>query len=67
VDFILDSGESLVAIEVKSGATFHPDYSQSLIEFASIAQGALKSSTLVYGGSEAFSYKETRVVPWNGS
>ena len=65
VDFILESGQSLTAIEVKSGATFHPDHVQSLTKFRNIAGDFIEASLMIYGGSETFIFKDTRILPWN--
>jgi predicted AAA+ superfamily ATPase len=65
VDFILSGPCGLFAIEVKSGQTFHPDHVRSLLRFREIAGSELTGATLVYGGSDAFAYKDIRVAPWN--
>jgi uncharacterized protein len=65
VDFILENGESFVAIEAKSGATFHPDHGKSLEKLRRVATPALKRAILVNGGVESFIYKDSQVLPWN--
>lgn len=65
VDFVLASGRSLLAIEVKSGATFHSDQSASLIRFRKIAGGELEKSLLIYGGEERFVHMDVQVLPWS--
>jgi len=64
VDFILESGRTFIAIEAKSSATFHPDFTTSLSKFTAFAGSDLTHSVLVYGGSEAFTFKGVSIVPW---
>jgi hypothetical protein len=65
VDFILEEGTQLTAVEVKSGATFHQDFIASLSRFSGTAGKDLKRSVLVYGGTESFDFKGVAIVPWN--
>jgi predicted AAA+ superfamily ATPase len=65
VDFILEDGTELTAVEVKSGATFHPDSIAALSRFSVTAGKDLKHSVLVYGGTESFDFKHVAIVPWN--
>jgi predicted AAA+ superfamily ATPase len=65
VDFILEDGPELTAVEVKSGATFHPDSIAALSRFSVTAGKDLKRSMLVYGGIESFDFKHVAIVPWN--
>jgi len=65
VDFILEDGAELTAIEVKSGATFHPDSIAALSRFSATAGKDLRRSLLVYGGTESFGFRDVRIVPWN--
>jgi hypothetical protein len=70
VDFILEEGTQLTAVEVKSGATFHQDFIASLSRFSGTAGKDLKRSVLVYGGTESFVFKGVALVPgdarWSG-
>lgn len=65
VDFILENGDSFVAIEAKSGATFHPDHGKSLERLRGFAGTALEKTMLINGGTETFAYKDTQVVSWD--
>jgi hypothetical protein len=38
---------------------------ESLVKFRGIAGEAPKKSIIIYGGEEAFTFKDTRVLPWN--
>lgn len=65
VDFILETDGTLTAVEVKSGATFHPDFTTNLSRFAGFAGSDLTHAALIYGGMEAFTFKDVSVVPWD--
>lgn len=67
VDFILEDGDRLTAVEAKSGATFHPDHARGLAKFAAAAGTDLKRSVVVYGGAEALGFKGVSVVPWTAA
>ena len=70
VDIIIESGEHLHAIEIKSGATLSGDYFKSLTMFRElmVAAGdspAVLRSALVYAGSETRTVHGIQVVPWD--
>lgn len=67
VDFILEDGRDLMAVEAKSGATFHSEYAAGIAKFAAAAGQDLKRSVVVYGGTEAFMFKGISVVPWTAA
>lgn len=63
VDFILDQGTVIDAVEVKSAATVHPDFLKSLRAVAA-ASGAVRDAYLLYGGEDGFDFLGAKVVPW---
>lgn len=67
VDLIEDRGTSLYPIEIKSAATFHPDFIKNLTHFNEI-QGLKELSSphgeCCYGGEGDFSFKDYRVRSW---
>jgi uncharacterized protein len=68
VDLVVERPGELLAIEVKSGATFHPEHAASLHAFereikrAPLALPVRK--LLVYSGDEALTHAGVQVVPW---
>lgn len=65
VDALIERGEQLYAIEIKSGMTILPEAFRNLERFAKLTAAFLESSYLVYGGHAVFNQNTTQVVPWN--
>lgn len=65
VDLLMTrGGRNFKAVEIKSGATFHPDMLKGLKSFRSaLTSSAQIESELWYGGKEAFDFQGTQV--WN--
>lgn len=70
VDIVVERGSELLAIETKSGATFHPEHAATLHAYerraASSAIPRQVRKIVVYGGSEAFEDRSVEVMPWHG-
>jgi len=65
VDVLVERGDALVPIEVKSGRTVTPDAFAGLDEWRRTAgDDAGKEAWLVYGGDREQERQGTRVVPW---
>ncbi len=64
VDLLAESGSSLIAVEIKAGATVNPDYFKGLRHFARAA-GAARQVTggVIYGGSEIQKRSDFPVYP----
>ena len=62
LDLLLEDGERLVGVEVKSGATITPDQWRSLRRWLAIPPGA--DGALVYGGEESQRRTDLRVLGW---
>ncbi|MDR2863760.1 MAG: ATP-binding protein [Puniceicoccales bacterium] len=79
VDLLQDiGGGALEATEIKSGATFTPDWTTGLLKWSELARTAAPQSPepspekapalhLVYGGAETFDFKNIRIRSWNTS
>lgn len=65
VDVILDQGVNLYPIEIKSAATFNPDFIQGLEYFNSL-QNSNQSDAgrCIYGGDQSFEYKGYQIESW---
>ncbi len=50
VDLLIEAGSKLLAVEIKSGKTIHPDFFKNLKQFTKMKPEV--SSFLVYGGNE---------------
>ena len=64
IDLLIDTGNKVVAVEVKAGATINTDFFRELEYYRSLASGYLKASFLVYGGDQQQSRSNSLVVPW---
>ena len=65
VDVLIEQGDRLRPVEIKSGSTFRVDFLRGLHRWAGLAGKVSVSPTLVYGGDEAFVHHDTRVLPWH--
>ena len=69
VDLVLDRGDTLVAVETRSGQTVSAEFLSALARFqVSIGQAVQPKeveSVLVYGGDRPEHRSAARVVPWN--
>lgn len=65
IDLILEAGEKLDAIEIKSGQTIAPDFFSSLKRWGKLAGQADLPAWLIYGGDKALSNENISIVPWS--
>ncbi len=64
IDLLVEDGQSLRAVEVKSGMTVAGDWFANLRKFASLHPDRKIASRLVYGGDVAQDRSDVEVVPW---
>lgn len=64
IDCIIDHGNELTAIEIKSAATINQSYFDNLKYYKSLAQGNLKASYVIYAGENSLSMTEGEVINW---
>lgn len=64
MDVVIDTGEKLIAVEMKSGQTIASDFFRSLDTWSRLTGSARARSWLVYGGSERQSRPQAEVLPW---
>jgi predicted AAA+ superfamily ATPase len=62
VDLVIDEGTSLYPIEIKSGATFNPDFIEGL-NYLNRLQGR-SDGEVIYGGETSHPFKEYQVRSW---
>jgi uncharacterized protein len=65
IDVLVESPQGLAAIELKSGQTINNDFFKGLGKFSSVADKALTSAWLIYGGNQSQSRDLAEVVAWN--
>lgn len=64
IDILIDHGDRLLPIEVKSGETVASDAMRSLHWWTAIPSNPNQGGVLVHGGSASFEFKAVRVLPW---
>jgi hypothetical protein len=64
IDCILEKGNDLIPIEIKSGQTIHSDFFDSLAAFSSLAQIKPSSGYVVYAGSEEQKREKGHAIGW---
>jgi predicted AAA+ superfamily ATPase len=64
VDIIIEKGEQLFPVEIKSGMTITSDYFTALRKWVALAGNVSGFPRLVYGGSESQQRTDTRIVAW---
>ncbi len=64
IDVLIDTGERIIPVEVKSGQTVAGDAVDSLFWWTSIPSNPNQGGVLVHGGDESFDFKGSRVLPW---
>jgi uncharacterized protein len=65
VDLLLERGEGVDAVEIKSSKTFSEDFVTSLCKWASLSGFPLKTCSVVYAGSKSIKFREVDVTAWN--
>ena len=64
IDFIVEQGSRLLAIEAKSGETAPPSFFQTLGWWLELAGAGAGRALLVYGGDDAFTFKGFPARSW---
>ena len=65
IDLILDQGQYLFPIEIKSGTTFHTEWLRS-IDFLNKLQSKDNLPGLcIYGGDQNFEFKNSSIKAWS--
>lgn len=64
IDVLLDAGDRLIPIEVKSGRTVAGDAVATLEWWTSIPSNPNRGGVVVHGGTDSFDLKGFRVLPW---
>jgi predicted AAA+ superfamily ATPase len=65
IDLLLEKGESLSPIEIKSGETISSDYFKGLKYYNKLAGTMAENSYVIYAGKEKQKRQAGSVIPWN--
>ncbi len=64
IDLIIDHGEKVVPVEIKSGSTLNSDFFRDLKIYQSLAKKNVLDSCLIYGGEQNQERTNGRVFSW---
>lgn len=64
VDVLIDRGNCLEPVEIKSGQTITPDFFKGLKQWKDIAQDDAGKAWLIYGGDSPQTRQSAQVLPW---
>lgn len=64
VDVIIEQGQKLMPVEIKSGQTIARDFFTGLEKWTAMAGDLSSSPTLIYGGSDTYRHKGISVTGW---
>lgn len=64
IDLIVEQGEVLTPIEIKSGKTIAADFMDNLKKWSLLAGKPEQSSWLIYGGEQRIISGATHITPW---
>lgn len=64
VDCVVDRGDALIPIEIKSGETINSSSFSSLIEWTKISGSPPENAVLVYGGKQTQTRSQGKVLGW---
>ena len=64
IDLLVETGEHLQPIEIKSGQTIAGDFLTGLKKWIALSNGRAASPALIYGGREGAVQSGIRIIPW---
>ena len=67
IDLLINLGNSLRPVEIKSGATYRRDFFKQLDWFAGVADVPLRQPTVVYGGTEYQQHTTGELLSWRNA
>jgi predicted AAA+ superfamily ATPase len=64
IDLIIDQGNSLIPIEIKSGATYHSDFFKNIEWWSEIADVPVGDRFVIYGGEKDWDLEHGKLRSW---
>jgi len=64
IDLVLEKGDQLLAVEIKSGETLDDDFFKGLKYFKTLTSSPREHFWLIYGGDKDFDRKHGQVIGW---
>jgi len=64
LDIVIDRGDALIPVEIKSGQTFSPDFMDDLMYWRTLTGDEKAPGAVIYGGEDSFVREGVVVRPW---
>ncbi len=64
IDLVLEEGEALKPVEIKSGQTYVPEFLTNLEKWRELSGRPDLPAMLVYGGEKEMTMRKIKVLPW---
>ncbi|MFW6171658.1 MAG: ATP-binding protein, partial [Planctomycetota bacterium] len=64
IDLLIDRGETLTPVEIKSGQTINDDFFKGLMYWRSLPEQAGCPAALVHGGDQTYTRRQVEVISW---
>ena len=64
IDMLIDDGDKLIAVEIKSGTTINQDFFKNLIKFRKCSGTTTENCYLIYGGEKSSPRQNGQVLSW---
>lgn len=65
IDLLIEKGQTLQAIEIKSSATFHPNFTKNLTAWQKLSAHPPSSCQVIYTGESSYPYQDMQITAWN--
>ncbi|HFC76935.1 MAG TPA: ATP-binding protein [Candidatus Moranbacteria bacterium] len=65
IDLLIESGNKIKVIEIKSAQTFREEFLKNMSKFSKLEKTKKVEQFLLYGGDENLQYKGTKIISWN--
>lgn len=65
LDLLMNEGEHIEAVEIKSGQTYNPDFFKNMKYWGNLSGEDISHRRVIYGGSLHRKTSEGDLVPWN--
>jgi hypothetical protein len=64
VDLLIDHGEHVTPVEIKSGKTVAKDFFSGIDKLIALAGKITRNPSLIYGGEDCYTHKGINVYSW---
>jgi hypothetical protein len=64
IDCIIENGDRLTPIEIKSGNTFNPHFFKNLNYWNNLSGNKIENAYVIYGGDSSKDTKEGKLLSW---